>query len=359
MHSAKNILNQPIEELTKNRPPDFEQLLKVLRNETPDRPVLFEMSANVMAAHQAMGDQWLDDGVEFAGPRNFINAHRVLGYDYSVAPVWPYQLTTGGANGKREKQQNVHSHSLNDTAPIYDEKSFESYDWPMHQECEYERMKELASWIPEGMRLVLRGGSIQEGLIKLVGFDNLCMMYFENPELIAQIVDRLGHFVLEHYQLALRHDFFGAALHSDDWGFKTQTLMPPDFLRQFIIPWHQRIVDAVHQLGRPMILHSCGQIDAVMEDVINVAQYDAKHSFEDEIIPIEEYYEKWQGRIALLGGIDVDYLCRATAEQVFERSRGMLDRSRECGGYALGSGNSIPEYVPEKKYHAMLKAAMV
>ena len=104
---------------------------------------------------------------------------------------------------------------------------------------------------------------------------------------------------------------------------------------------------------------SCGNIEAVMDEMIDETGYDAKHSFEDEIIPIEEYYEKWQDRIALLGGIDVDFLSRATPEQVFERSRAMVERSRDRGGYALGSGNSIPDYVPVENYHAMLKAALV
>jgi len=35
----------------------------------------------------------------------------------------------------------------------------------------------------------------------------------------------------------------------------------------------------------------------------------------------------------------------------------MLERSRERGGFALGSGNSIPNYVPYDNYIAMIAAA--
>ena len=35
----------------------------------------------------------------------------------------------------------------------------------------------------------------------------------------------------------------------------------------------------------------------------------------------------------------------------------MLERTSGRGGYMLGSGNSIPEYVPSENYLAMLRAA--
>ena len=58
-----------------------------------------------------------------------------------------------------------------------------------------------------------------------------------------------------------------------------------------------------------------------------------------------------------MGGIDLDFVCRKTPEEVYNRSCAMLERSRERGGYALGSGNSIPNYVPYDNYIAMIAAA--
>jgi len=37
---------------------------------------------------------------------------------------------------------------------------------------------------------------------------------------------------------------------------------------------------------------------------------------------------------------------------------GMLERSSACGGYALGIGNSVPEYVPDAHYLAMIRAVL-
>jgi len=74
-------------------------------------------------------------------------------------------------------------------------------------------------------------------------------------------------------------------------------------------------------------------------------------------VPVEQAYERLNGRIAVLGGIDMNFLTTAVPEDVYKRSRAMLERTWERGGYALGSGNSIPEYVPVENYMAMIRAA--
>jgi hypothetical protein len=99
-----------------------------------------------------------------------------------------------------------------------------------------------------------------------------------------------------------------------------------------------------------------GSLDAFMTDIIDDIGYDGKHSYEDAIMPVEEAYDTYGSRIAILGGIDVDYVIRATPEEVYKRSCAMLERASGRGGYALGTGNSVPEYVPAEHYFAMTAA---
>ncbi len=94
-----------------------------------------------------------------------------------------------------------------------------------------------------------------------------------------------------------------------------------------------------------------------MPEIIENIKIDAKHSFEDTIYPIEDAYEWWHDSIALVGGIDMDFLCRATKEKVYDRAIKLLELTFERGGYALGSGNSIPHYVPEENFLALSQAA--
>lgn len=83
-----------------------------------------------------------------------------------------------------------------------------------------------------------------------------------------------------------------------------------------------------------------------MDDLIALG-INTKHSNEDVIAPYDERITRYGDRIGLLGGIDVDTLCQKlpyeVPSEVYEKGR----RFREMAtSYALGSGNSIPDYVP-------------
>lgn len=207
------------------------------------------------------------------------------------------------------------------------------------------------------MKVIVPCAGPQETLIDLVGFDNLCFMFYENPELVRAIIDNIGARITELFERVLEYPIVGSIICSDDWGHKTQTMFSPEIMKKYIFPWHKRIVDIAHEAGRPAVLHSCGNLNQVMQDVIEIG-YDAKHSFEDEIQPVEEAYSTYSSEIAILGGIDIDFLCRSSIEAIKERSCNMLNIAQERGSYALGSGNSIPDYMPDKSYFAMISAAL-
>lgn len=92
--------------------------------------------------------------------------------------------------------------------------------------------------------------------------------------------------------------------------------------------------------------------------MIEDMKFDCRHSYEDNICPVEEAYERLHGRIAVAGGIDMNLLASGTPEQVYARSRAMLERTAERGDYLLGTGNSVPEYIPLENYCAMTRAAL-
>jgi uroporphyrinogen decarboxylase len=137
-------------------------------------------------------------------------------------------------------------------------------------------------------------------------------------------------------------------------GFRSGTLISPDDLREFVLPGHKLMAHLSHAAGRPYLLHSCGNLDAIMEDLIEDVGINAKHSFEDTIESVVSAKGQYGDRIAVLGGIDMDFLCWASEEQVRQRVRDTLERCMPGGGYCLGTGNSVANYIPLENYLAML-----
>lgn len=333
------------------REPRFDNLLKVLRRERPDRPTLFEFAFNSRIAQQAIQGEVpsRDDGLDPC--RTLIAAFAGVGYDYVKFPGSAFAFPKG-------ESRRLKSRSLNEGSLISDRAAFERYEWPDPDEFDYERLSALAGDLPDGMKIAVNGpGGVLENAIQLVGFDNLCLMVMDDPELAQEIFNAVGWRLTRYYEICLEFDSVGAIISNDDWGFRTQTMLSPAQMRAYVFPWHTRIVAAAHRAERPAILHSCGNLERVMDDVVEDMQFDGKHSFEDTIQPVEEAYDEWHDRVAILGGIDVDFVCRSTPEEVYRRSKAMLERAESDGAYALGTGNSVPDYVPDECFFAMVKAA--
>jgi len=183
-------------------------------------------------------------------------------------------------------------------------------------------------------------------------------MLYDNPQLFKAVVDKLGELILEYYSYLLRLDKLTAILQGDDFGGKTQTLISPDDIRKYFLPWHKKYAQMVHKKGKPYYLHSCGEVSAIMEDFIEDIKIDGKHSFEDSIMPVTEVKKLYGERICILGGIDVDKLARYSPDELRKYVRDVIDQCAPGGRFAVGAGNSIPSYIPVENYLTMLDEAL-
>jgi uroporphyrinogen decarboxylase len=248
--------------------------------------------------------------------------------------------------------------------PIQNRENFEKYPWKEIPTMFWQKAESqfdlLAQNLPPGMKAV---GGVGNGALEicedLVGFEYLSYMMFEDPELFADIFKSIGDLMIEIWSTFLKKykDSFAIMRFGDDLGFKSSTLISPKTIKEHILPQYKRIFELVHKNERPFLWHSCGNIFNVMDDVIELG-INAKHSNEDAIAPFDEWIKLYGDRIGLLGGIDVDLLCLEKPDdickKVFERGKKYRNLAN---GYALGSGNSIPDYVPVEGYLAMIEAA--
>jgi len=331
--------------------PDFNELLCVLRRERPTRPVLFELFMSqpiyeYLAGYKLAGDT----------PEDFqqlmIDAFHAGGYDY---------VTTYGSDYcfKTREKQTKQTTSLNEGYIITDRKSYDAYHWMDPDKCDYSRLDNMGKKLPDGMKFMAMGpGGVLENVVALVGYDNLCIMLYEDPELLELIFEEVGKGLVRYYEIAAGFDSVGLLMSNDDWGFKTQTFLSPDDMRRLVFPWHKKIAEASHRHNKPVALHSCGYMNDVFEDIIDYIKIDGKHSYEDTILSVEESYHRWSERISILGGIDLNFIISSSIEDIQKRCIAMLELADARGSYALGSGNSIPEYVPYEKYRAMIDVAL-
>ena len=337
------------------RKPDFQNILSICKRERPSRPTLFEFIINDNFLKVLSGSRTPQPDDTMGWCKFLVKGFYNAGYDYAVIGGWHLNTLVFPSKDVFQKA----SRSLNTSAIITDRKNFENYTWPDPETGDYSPLDKISTELPEGMKLIVSGyDGVLERVINIVGFENLCFMLYEDEELVKNIFDAVGSRILKYYELCVEYDSVGALIANDDWGFKTQTLISPENLSQYVFPWYKKIVQICHNAGKPVILHSCGNLEKVMDDVINILKFDGKHSFEDTILPVEKVYDMWGDKIGVFGGIDINFLTKSTLRDIRKRVKALIEQSLDNGGLAIGSGNSIPEYIPVENYCAMIEPVL-
>ncbi|WP_161491599.1 uroporphyrinogen decarboxylase family protein [Sedimentisphaera salicampi] len=248
--------------------------------------------------------------------------------------------------------------------PIQTREDFEQYPWEslfdLYWDFADKKFCSLSRNIPEGMKAV---GGIGNGVFEisqdLVGMEYLAYMQVDNPQLFNDLFVKIGDMMHKIWIRFLeRHsDSYAVCRFGDDLGFRSGTLVSPQVINNNIIPQYEMIIDLIKSYEKPFLLHSCGNIFEVMDDLISL-KINAKHSNEDSIAPFEKWIDLYGDKIGLFGGIDIDLLCTKSAAAIKQtvKEKGKEFRSK-ANGYALGSGNSIPSYVPLEGYLAMIEGA--
>jgi len=335
----------------------------IRRKGTPDRVYYIELFQDAEIAN-AVAEQFdLTARLDRSDPdyerKKYIAVQRFCGFDYVVA-------------GMAGQDLQLHSQMIEDTAqlqhsggrsyqdehcgPITNWQEFEKYPWPdPHDPAATKELEWFQKNLPEDM-CIIGGltGHFAEELTWLMGYESLCYALYDQQDLVAAIVEKLHERFRVHTERLLQFDRVKMIWGSDDMGFKTATLISPDDLRRYVLPGHKMLVEMTHATGRLYLLHCCGNVKEIIDDLTDDVKIDAKHSFEDTIEDVRLVKQTYGKKIALLGGIDVDFLCRSDEADIRKRVRETLDICLEGGGYCLGTGNSVANYIPLDNYLTMV-----
>ncbi len=337
--------------------PDYTNIVKVANNIWVDRIPLYEhvIGENVIKCATGCTPFALmnsdDDAESVEGFRQYWNFWKTMGYDTAS-----YEFCSGsaffgsGALGGHVK------------GAISDRADFERYPWDEVEEkffsLYHRQMVNFAKAVPEGMKAIGGvGNGIFEAVQDIVGYMDLCYIKADDEELYYDIFKAVSDVQYKIWTRFMKEysDVFCLLRFGDDLGFDTATLISTQDIKKAVIPHYRKITDLVHSYNKPFLLHSCGNLFNVFDDIITDANINAKHSNEDKIAHFSVWVDRYGDRIGNFGGIDTDVLCRYDRAYIREYVLDSLSRVKGKGGIAFSSGNSIPDYVPFEGYLAMVE----
>lgn len=339
--------------LSKKITPDFEAFRKCITMEKEPERVHFIEFYQDEPIKDAICERFgltknLNKNDPFFRIKREIEIQSFLGYEL----VYLKELNLKFDLENRHAGENVKSSDLVAGGPIQTWEDFEKYPWPDISKIDFSPLEWLEKNMPENMRCY---SSIAVGYYKfLIGLEAMLYMMYDQPDLFQAVLEKLKELYVELCNILTQFSCYAVSWGADDMGFKTQTLLPPDFLRKNVLPIHKACAEATHKNGKLYFLHSCGQLKEIMDDIVDDVKIDAKHSFENAITPVTEMKKTYGDKIALLGGVDVDFLCSSNEKTLRKGVREILENCLSGGGYCLGSGNSIAQYIPLDNYLTML-----
>ena len=173
------------------------------------------------------------------------------------------------------------------------------------------------------------------------GFEGLCIMMIEQPELVAEMAQFWKDFVSRLLERILDHIIFDQLHISEDMAYKAKAMISPEMTRQFCASSWTTWTKQVRKAGVPIVdMDSDGFIGELIplwiQSGINVCDPIEVAAHCD----INEFRREFKHKMAYRQG--VDKRCLAKGGQVIRAELARIEPVVQDGGYIPGCDHGVP-----------------
>lgn len=323
-----------------------ERVMRVLRNEEPDRIPHFEWIIDHRVREAICPGSSLEEFTVRMGLDAILT-----GPDFKKEPIGParYRNEWGVVCEKTTEE-----HAFPIEGPIRTLDDLRNYTPPdPHAPGRYDSLKRMVDRYKGKLAIGVHLNDVFSIPRYLAGFERLLMALIDDPDLVRGLVDLSVEINLEMAREVARcgADFIFTG---DDYASAERPFMSPNSFREFFYPGLKRVITGFKEQGLPVIKHTDGRILPLIDMIL-----DSGIDCLDPIDPIAgldigHMKQTYGHRVALKGNVDCAHtLTFGTEQEVVEETKAVIRKAAQGGGLILSSSNSIHSAVKPGNYLAM------
>lgn len=190
-----------------------------------------------------------------------------------------------------------------------------------------------------------------------LGLENITYAMYDEPELLMEIIEAADAFWTK---LGLRLIEAGCtALYvANDMGMNGRTLISPAQLREFFFPSLRRQIAAWKAAGGKVLFHSCGNVDAVLEDLADMG-IDALNNIQVHSgMDLASVKQRIGDKVTIVGNVDATgIMCGSDKKLIADAIRQVVEIAGSDGGLIIATDHSFHEGIPQENVLYFLEQA--
>ncbi len=207
----------------------------------------------------------------------------------------------------------------------------EAYEFP---KVDMARIELAKSWnLKSSEKYTLTGmpPGVFSTLRDLRKMDNALMDTAAEPEMVEAYMEKFTPFIVNLTHLAADSGVDGIIVY-DDWGMQFSPFISPASFRELFKPVYKKVADACHERDIDLILHSCGFVLPLVDDMID-AGIDAFQFDQPEAAGSKLWAEKYSSKAAFYCPVDIQKVMpTGNRELIEETALNMVNVFRQHGG---------------------------
>jgi len=226
--------------------------------------------------------------------------------------------------------------------------------WWLPEEDRLKQATILQRLIGNTIMLIANTGGVL-GMPSADNYINFAVSLCETPEEIDEIALKTfqkGIESVNKFAEAGIQSFLTASDIADNRG----PYFNPEQMERFILPYLERWSAHIKQLSGLSILHSDGNLNLYLEQIINSGVNALQAIDPVAQMDIRKVKQQVGDKLCLCGNIDIGKLITNSPESIYNETKALLEFMKDKSGFILGASNAIQKEVPAENYLALVKA---